>query len=241
MQKKHLIIKSTTMKRIFFAIASFLLSLASQQLMAQAEYKLDFFDELTVTGNIEVKLVKGDEHKALIETYGIPEDEVNIYVKGQTLKLSLINSIFYKNEKVRITVTYKELRSIRGNAGSEIEADHFIEGDYLEVRATSGAQVMLHVKVNKLEGGATEGGILQLRGEAVSQKAQANTGGRYLAMEMECKNTYARAGTGGEVEVVANETLDAYASLGGQIEYKGDPEQKGNRKFLGGEVRKVNF
>ncbi len=210
-------------------------------LNAQAEYKLEYFDEFSVTGNIEVRLIKGQEEKAVIETYGIPADEVNVYVNRQTLKVSLLNSLFYKNEKVKVTVTYKELRSIRGNAGAKIEADHVIEGDYLDVRATSGATVELEVKVNKLEGMAIEGGVLRLVGEASSQKAQANTGGQYQAFELACKNTYARAGTGGELEVVASETLDAYANLGGQIEYKGDPDLKGNRKFLGGEVRKVNF
>ncbi|MDX1942435.1 MAG: head GIN domain-containing protein [Saprospiraceae bacterium] len=234
------------MRKIFFIRLSLLALLISWSIghsVAQSDYKLDYFDEISVAGNIEVLLVKGDAEKAVMQTYGIPEDEVNISVKSQTLKLSLLNSLFYKNknERVRITVTYKELRSIRANAGAEIKSDEIIEADLLEVHAGSGAQVNLQVKVNKLDGSATEGGILQLKGEAENQKAQANTGGQYRAFDVECKNTYARAGTGGEVEIVARESLDAYASLGGQIEYKGDPDERYHRKFIGGEVRKVNF
>ncbi|MBK7869599.1 MAG: DUF2807 domain-containing protein [Saprospiraceae bacterium] len=234
------------MKKIFFIRLSLLALLSTWSIghsTAQSDYKLDYFDEISVAGNIEVVLVKGDAEKAVMQTYGIPEDEVNISVKGQTLKLSLLNSIFYKNknERVRITVTFKELRSIRANAGAQIESDEIITGDLVEVRAGSGAQVSLQVKANKLEGSATEGGILSLKGEVDNQKAQANTGGQYRAFDLECKNTYARAGTGGEVEIVARESLDAYASLGGQVEYKGEPDERYHRKFIGGEVRRVNF
>jgi len=224
------------MKHVFFAM----LLVASQVAFAQMEYTPGNFDEISVTGDIQVTLQPGEEEKVIIETYGIPEDEVNVYVRAQTLKISIINSLFKDNEEVRATVFYKKLRSVRANAGSQVSATAVMEGDYLEAQATSGGVLELEVNVNKLESNATEGAVVRLRGSAESQKARATTGGELQAFDLACENAYARAGTGGIVEITVSENLDAYANLGGVIKYKGDPALKGSRKFLGGEVRQVN-
>jgi len=246
LSKKHLLSKKIqNMKnKIVFPITTLLVTWSLGlfvPLLAQSDYKLQSFEEISVTGNIEVTLEKGDEEKAVVETFGIPEDELNIGVRENVLKLSLLNSIFYKNAKIKITVYYKTLHTIRANAGAKIEATQIIESDALELRAGSGAQVTLELKVNTLEGTAAEGGILKLTGETNSQKAQAYTGGQYRAFDLICKETYVRAGTGGEAKVVANETLDANANLGGSVEYKGDPNERNRRTTLGGDVKKVNF
>lgn len=206
---------------------------------AQSDYKLDAFDEISITGNIEVILQKGDEEKAVVETVGIPEDELNIGVRGQVLRLSLLNSIFYKNDKVKVKIYYKTLRALRIHAGAKVEATEPITGDALEIHTNSGADVLLEVKANKLEASASEGAILHLRGEVESQKASASTGGQYRALELACKNTYVRASTGGVAKVAVIESLDANASLGGSIEYKGDPDERNRRSVLGGDVRKI--
>ncbi|MFN7119614.1 MAG: head GIN domain-containing protein, partial [Saprospiraceae bacterium] len=216
-----------------------LITCTSGALLAQSEYKLDAFDEISITGNIEVILEKSDVEKAIVETFGIPEDELNIGVRGQVLKLSLLNSIFYKHDKVKVKVYYKNLRAVRAHAGAELEATAALEGDALEIRTSSGADVLLDIKANKLEASATEGAILQLRGEVDNLKVSASTGGQLRALDLMAKNTYARAGTGGEVRVVALESLDANASLGGSIEYKGDPDERNRKTILGGDVRKI--
>lgn len=207
--------------------------------LAQSDYKLQPFDAIAVTGNIEVILLKGDAEKAVVEVFGIPEDELNIRVSGEELKLSILNSLFYKNEKIKVTVYYKKLRSIRGHAGAKIASNELIEADKLIARATSGAEVRLDINVNALEGTANEGGILELKGKTESQEATANTGGQYRAFDLECQRTSARASTGGQIEIVATETLDANANLGGEIRYKGNPDERNRRTVLGGGVRKV--
>jgi len=225
--------------RIIFYSTLLLITWSLGHSYAQSDYKLDAFDEISVTGNIEVILQKSDEEKAIVETFDIPEEELNIGVRGQVLKLSMLNSVFNKHKRIKVTVFYKNLRAIRVHAGAELEAKEPIEGDALEIRTSSGADVLLDIKANKLEATATEGAILQLRGEVGSQKVSASTGGQLRALDLNCKNTYVRAGTGGEVSVVALESLDANASLGGSIEYTGNPDERNRKTILGGNVRKI--
>lgn len=227
-------------KRIVFATVLLALLGLSTMTFAQSERKLSPFDAVSVTGNIEVVLVPGDEEKAVVEVFGIDEGDVSVYVNHNTLRLQLINSMFKKGERARIQVTYKQIRSVKGNAGSRISNEgHVIEADKLYVRATSGSEVRLSVKANMLDAGAMEGGVLNLEGSADTQDATAATGGRYDALELACQRTYVRANTGGEAEVVALEFLDAVANTGGVIRYRGNPNEQNSKTVLSGEVQKI--
>ena len=77
---------------LVFAFSAMLVLGALGRSFAQSDYKLDTFDEISITGNIEVILKKSTEEKAIVEVFGIPEDKLNIGVRGQVLKLSLLNT-----------------------------------------------------------------------------------------------------------------------------------------------------
>lgn len=228
------------MKKIARNLAFFLLfSLIAFSLPAQAEFELEAFDGVAVTGNIDVILEEGDSERAVVEAEGIPASEVTVKVSRGVLKLKLINSIFYKEEEVTVYVTYRNLRSIKAHAGARVEARNPVSADQLEVRATSGARAELEVAVNALEGGATEGGVVSLNGRAESQDVNAATGGQWEAFELDCARAYIRANTGGRAEVTADELLEASANTGGTIEYKGDPAKTTIKSVISGNVHKV--
>ncbi|GJM32144.1 MAG: hypothetical protein DHS20C18_11450 [Saprospiraceae bacterium] len=226
------------MKTILLLIQIFLVAaiLPSQ---AQDERKLAPFDAVSVTGNIEVILKKGTEEKAVIETWGIDEDDVNVFVKKDVLKLQLLKSIFDRDEKVTIRITYTNLRAIKANAGARLYSDEPITGDKLAVKATSGAVVDLDLDLNALDASVTEGGILKLAGSVNNQTVSAGTGGQYNGIDLECTRTYVRASTGGQATVVATESIDASANTGGSIEYRGNPDERSTKTLLAGEIRRL--
>ncbi|NUO01514.1 MAG: DUF2807 domain-containing protein [Saprospiraceae bacterium] len=208
-------------------------------LHAQDVRKLQPFDEIWVAGDIDVLLQKGEEESAVVTANGISEDKVSVYVKNGKLKLQLIDGFFYKDVDVRVVVTYKSLRGVNGTAGAEIDSDAVIEADLFTVKAGSGAQVKLEVKVNSLSAMASEGGELDLAGTTNAQDATAATGGNYRALGLQCDQTKVRANTGGKADVVALKSLDASVNTGGQVNYSGDPEVRNTRNLLAGEIRKV--
>ena len=208
---------------------------------AQITYEPEEFDGISVTGNLNVILQKGEVDKVVVDAHGIPESEVTVKVSRGVLRLKLINSIFYKDDEVDVTVTYRNLRTLKGHAGARIEADHAITGDQIYIRSTSGARVHLEVAVNTIDGGATEGGMLELTGTTEMQDASAATGGQYQAFGLECARSYVRANTGGRAEVVANDRLEASANTGGTIEYKGNPEETTIKTIIAGNVHKAGW
>lgn len=220
-------------------MALFFLFIFLTKITAQVNYELDEFDVVAVAGDISVLLQPGDELRAKVEAEGIPDDKVVVRVDRGTLKIRLLDALLYKDEEATVYVTYKQLREVRGSAGAYVKGGAVIEADQFEARASSGAEVELEVKANKIKGYATEGGQLTLEGETDAQNISVNTGGQYWGLGLECNRTYVRAGTGGEAEVVANELLDAAANTGGTVEYRGEPEEKNTRVIIAGKVRKI--
>lgn len=223
----------------FVLIALFFLFVFLTKMAAQVTYELDEFDGVYAAGDVAVMLQPGDEFKAEVEVEGIPEDKIVVKVDRGTLKIRLLEGFFYKGEEVKVYVTYRKLREVRGSAGAYVKGSTEIEADKFEVRAASGARVELEIKADMLKGYVSEGGQLTLEGEVNAQNITANTGGQYFGLDLECARTYVRAGAGGEAEVVANEMLDAAANTGGSIDYRGNPEEKKTRVIIAGAVRKI--
>jgi len=221
---------------LFTFIFAFMLTGTISTLQAQSEISVDPFDGISVVGNIDVTLEEGTPGKITLYTEGIDEDDISIKVTRGTLRLRVLNSWLYKNEIIRVYVPYETIRSIRADAGATVECENTLQTEQMEVSIGSGASARLTIKVESLKGSASEGGRLVLRGETITQDVSAGTGGEFLAFDLECQRTYVRAGTGGIAEVVAHELLEAAANTGGQVTYKGDPEEKKIKTFIAGDV-----
>ena len=225
------------MKSVLLMIAVILAG--NIQVQAQDVRKLSSFDELSVIGNIEVILEEGEEEKAVIYTENIDKDDVSVSVKGDVLKVRLYKTVFRKDEKVKVEITYRKLRIVKGSAGAKVYNNSTLEGDKIIARAHSGAMVDLSVNVDDVDGAAYEGAVLKFRGKTNSQTAVAATGGQYKAVNLNSIRTAVKANTGGEAEVVAKEKLDASANTGGRIGYKGDPETRNTKKVISGNIYRI--
>lgn len=228
------------MKTISNAIlAGLFLFLGLAAFAQQDERRLDYFDAISVTGDIELILIAGEEPRAAIFAEGIDPDNVSVYVKGKTLKLQLIEGLFHDDRRARIEVTYQQVRAIKASAGARVYAEAPLTGDMLDLRAASGGSMELKVEVNTLNAYASEGGIINLEGRTETQDVTTATGGRYEGLGLECGRTFVKANTGGVAEVVANLKLDANANTGGSIHYKGEPDEKYTRSVIAGDIHKL--
>ncbi len=194
------------------------------------------FDEIVITGRIEVELQQGEEGKAEVYTRNVSPDNVTIEINRGILKLGRFNTLWKKDEDVRIVITYKQLRSIKAHAGAKVNAKSIIEGDKLKIRSNSGAEMELELQMKALDATVSEGATLELSGQVETQEVKAFTGGQYKGFDLQCKHTYVTSNTGGEARVVALESLEAKGNTGGSIRYKGDPEEKHTKTILAGDI-----
>jgi hypothetical protein len=215
----------------------FVFLLATQITYAQETRQIGPFNSLIVSGKLEVYLEQGETDQVIIESADYPEGELNISLKGSTLKLSLVDGWIKGDRRLRLRVQYRSLDEIRVLAGAAVSSREVITADRLELKAGSGAEVDLQLEVNTLESAATEGARMELSGTVKNQYATANTGGEYDASRLASDHTEVKSNTGGLARVVANEHLDAVANTGGRIQYSGDPQEKYTRSNLAGEIR----
>lgn len=207
--------------------------------IGQKKYDINPFEEISITGNIQVQLEAGEEESLKIEFEGLPEDQLSVKVVQGELRLHSLNSLLYKDVHVKAYITYKNLRSIKANGGASIRNIGEINSPALDIKTGSGASADLHIRTETLEATATEGGRLNLQGTAETQEVWAATGGQYLATALESHRTYVRCNTGGKAEVKASELLEITANTGGEVVYYGEPAKKFEKSILGGNVRRA--
>ncbi len=205
----------------------------------EEERGLPPFEAISVTGGIEVILESGDSERASIKTWGIDVEKVDLFVKGKTLKIQLLNLSKLDDRDVKVYVTYKEIKGVRATAGARVYGRDIIRADNFVVRVGSGGFADLEVETNSLEARAGEGGVIEISGNSDTVDVNASTGGRYEGYDLEANRTHAKASTGGEITVVAHESLDASANTGGSIHYRGQPKEKSTRTLFSGGIHKL--
>jgi hypothetical protein len=220
-----------TMKAILQLMIIGLLMTTLSTIQAQEVRKLDDFDAIHISGDVDVTLVAGDVNSATVFAEGISPDDITLYVKGNTLKVQLYDGWIRDKEEAELTITYQDIDELKVSAGARVRHEGILRAESLKLRASSGGTLALEVAVQYLEAYAVEGAVLNIDGRTESQEVNANTGGQYLGGDLDCQRTAVTTNTGGQAKVIALQRLDANANTGGSIYYKGQPEEKNIRSF----------
>lgn len=217
-------------------ITSLLFSCCCFVLNAQGTFSLDPFDGVVVTGNIELTITKGENESMEVERdfSKLRFDVLNGVLRLKRRKLYSIRE--YEDDPIYITLTYRDIRSLKATAGANVRSRETVEADLLSLRFGSGAHGKMDLKVTELSVSVNEGAQLKLRGQVDSQNTAVTTGAILDARDMESQRAHVRASTGGEAEVNVVEYIYANANTGGDIEYDGEPEKVRLKDSLGGDV-----
>lgn len=194
------------------------------------------FDEVVLSGNIDVLLVMGNEEKVEIRK---EEDKISISVSNGVLKVKRKKPLKikeYEQSPIEVRITYKVLRRVKASAGTEVTQQETMTADQMMLDFNSGAEGNFEVDMGNVEIKVSEGAQLKVRGKTVSQNSKVATGAVLHAYKLDCERSYVKASTGGEAEIVATELLEAKASMGGDINYRGNPRKVKIKDNLGGNV-----
>ena len=225
------------MKKGFPTLCVIVCLLATTNLSAQSYSKnVDAFDEIVLSGNLEVVLNKGNEELVSVKD---EKEKISVYVEQGVLKIKRKKPLRikeYQEDPIRVSVTYKILRRIKANSGADVSNKAPIEVDQLTLDFNSGANGNLDVNVNDIDIAVSEGSQLRVTGKTITQHSKANTGAGLSAYNLNSQRTFVKANTGASAKVVATEAIDAVASTGGDINYKGNPQKINIKDHLGGSV-----
>ena len=208
-------------------------------LLAQREdvRTLEPFDKISVFGNIEVELIKGDAEKLIASSAEIDLSKISSRVEKEELKINMTSDLFRSSQKVRIRIYYKNFVAISSTGGANIFSEPVIKGERLDLHAASGGNITLDIDLKQLEASVGEGSVITLNGNVGYQKVTATSGGAYSAFELIGDDAVVKANTGGKIKVYAGHLLDATASTKGYVGYRGSPEKTNFSSNLGGEIK----
>lgn len=220
------------MKKIVFS----LLAITSMA-FGQIEKKVGDFNKVTAFDRIDVMLISGNEN--IVQLDGKEAEEVELINKNGELKIRMPLTKLMYGDNISVTVYYKNLTAVEANEGSKIACGDKIKATSFDIIAKEGSEVKLILDVDKLKVKVKNGSTVDLQGNALTQEAIVNSGGRYLAPGLKTNQTSITVTAGGEALIFATNIVDAKVRAGGNITINGEPKQINKDIVAGGTICEV--
>lgn len=208
----------------------------SQLNFSQTTIKLESFDELKVFDQLNVKLVQSIENKVVVS--GKNESSFEAVNKNGVLKLRMTLTKMLSGEDTKVTLYFKSIKSIDANEGSIVSSKQIFKQTTMDVSSQEGAMIEVDLDVDNTTAKLNSGGIINLSGKAITQKATITSGGIFNAKNLETSQTTVSVSAGGSADVNASTLVDAKVKAGGSITIHGNPKEIKEETFVGGTIIK---
>jgi hypothetical protein len=195
------------------------------------------FDKISVFGNIQVFLTKGEVGTVKIDSKDVDPSEVVTEIKDKLLKIKMKSNLF-DDVTVKVYLNYDDLREISSNAAAEIMVKDRINADKIIATATSGGRIKLQADLNAVEFKVYQGGHIDITGKSKLQESYVNTGGVLSAADFKCDEVYIKMNTGGNADIFVSERIEARVNTGANLAVYGSAKQENLNTSLGGKIVK---
>ncbi|MFA6400699.1 MAG: head GIN domain-containing protein [Salinivirgaceae bacterium] len=214
-----------------------LLLLFHVNVFAQKVEQLEGFNRIELFGKIEVRLEVADVDSMVIESGTFDVDKIYYSVKDSVLSVKLTYE-FPQEIKVRVTIFYKNLKTLEAGGGIKLYNKGALKGKLIELAAKSGSDFDLLVGTDSILMKVNKGAFVRLSGSSRVVNLSTSTGGDYRATELENEVTYAKM-SGGSAEVAPKLLLDANVSFGATLKYKDKPSRIKRSEKFGGSISQL--
>lgn len=204
----------------------------SQFNFGQTTIKLENFDELKVFDQLNVTLVQSDENKVVVS--GKNESSFETVNKNGVLKLRMRLTKMLSGEDTNVTLYFKNIKSIDANEGSIVSSKHIFKQTTIDLSSQEGAKIDVELDVENTSIKIYSGGIINVWGNAVTQKTMITSGGIYYGKDLVTSQTTVSVSAGGSADVNATTFVNAKVNAGGSISIYGKPKEIKQETFAGG-------
>jgi len=226
-------------------ILNFLFLSLTISVIAQDDVRtFESFRKVEAATNVQVELIKSNEHRAEIWIEKGNLEELKLEQFGSRLKIKWTDRAKLwrgnnYNRKAIIKLYYKDLTGLSASAGARIEGSDRIKADDFEIDASSGGHLQIELNANTVDADVSSGGWAEVEGSTKRLVVDASSGGSFRGKGFEAADVKARASSGGNAKVWATDSIEASSSSGGNVRYRGNPSNKdiSSSKWSGGSVR----
>ncbi|WP_346862611.1 head GIN domain-containing protein [uncultured Draconibacterium sp.] len=202
--------------------------------------KVENFNAIKVSTGIDLYLTMGTSEEVKIVADDDIIEDLKTEVKDGTLHIYVKQNNWFnwggnKTRKAYVTVT--ELVALHASSGSDVRSENTIKGTSLEVKASSGSDVVLDVFYKNLSVDTSSGSDAKITGRVKTLEAESSSGSDIKAEGLEAQIGKLKASSGSDITVTVTDELYARASSGSDIKYYGNPQIRDTDESSGGDVR----
>ncbi len=197
------------------------------------------FSKISAGGALELIIRQGNREQIEIEASNINSEDIKVEVKGQTLHLGL-KSGNYNNVKLKMIVTYQQLRQINTQGSVQLKNQSTLKANYFTLNTSGSSKIALSLDVEQLVMQCSGASTLKLNGKADKQKITLSGAGNIAAFDLITQDTEITVSGAGNVNTHASQRLVATVSGAGNISYKGNPTQTQFRQSGAGRISPKN-
>lgn len=217
------------------------LMLASSIQAQQFTQSISRFDKLTVSRGVQATLIESEDQTLEFQTFGIDRDDVVIENDNGSLEIKISSKALWERMQdndwwIRVKIPYQRLELIEASTGATVFSRNTIKADMLDLEATMGAEMDLHLEVKSLFLQGSMGSVVELAGIAEEFDVVTNMGAEIDAGDLECLHVNAKANMGGTMTVNCTEDFFGKANMGGYIRVIGNPTRFRENVTMGGDV-----
>jgi len=194
------------------------------------------FDAIDVSQGIDVYLTIGDKVSLSLEADENLHDIILTEVEDGTLHIYTDKNIWSAKAR-KVYLTARSITEISATSGADVRSENTIIAEDFKIRATSGSDVRLQLKVDNLTCNTTSGADARLKGKATSFNAKSTSGSEIKAQDLETETCSAKVTSGANISLNVTGSLNANASSGGDIRYVGNPTKVQENSSSSGSIR----
>jgi hypothetical protein len=216
----------------------FLLLVTSTLTFAQA-IRLGQFNEIKVFDGIRVTVIPSQADSLVIE--GKNKDFVSY--KNKNGRLYIRMNVKKRLSGFNTTVALFSstlLEVIDVNEGAFVSFQDVLFQQSIVFKAQEGAEIDAILDVQKVTTKTVSGGIVNLKGAAVTQEHRVSAGGVVDAATLDSQQVQVSVKAGGSAAVSATELADARVSFGGSVKVYGEPKKLIQKTAVGGNIALVD-
>ena len=181
------------------------------------------FHAIETSAGIEVIISKADKEELAVSVGNTDYiDEVSTVVENGILKVSRKGDWKFwnkwKNWKVKVYISYKNLDAVKANSGGSIEGSD--------------------ISLDKLTARLNSGGVINLSGTVTSLDVDGSSGAMFRGYSLNASNCKAEASSGAGVQVNVSKEISAKANSGGFVRFKGEALIRDINVNSGGSVKR---
>lgn len=191
-------------------------------------------DLFLTQGTSESLVIKGDSR--LIEDVIVEQKNGNVSIR---YKEGINWSRLFRNEGIKVYVTYKKLKALSASGGSDVYSQNTINTDSFSLTASGGSDVKLTLTCKDLQLTVSGGSDAKLKGSAENMILQASGGSDIDAFEFVADYAKVNVSGGSDANIYVNKGLEASANGGSDISYKGNAVVKKTSNSKSGDVSHV--